>query len=118
MKRLHVENTHEIPFLKVCLKDYFCPQDYATHFSMAFSQDVHITRTHFVQTSLTTILSEVSAISIHINYHQNQNDMIVIFPKVGGSLGLWLGVGALQASELLVQYLLLIFNSILTRIQD
>ena len=66
MKRLHVENTHEIPFLKVCLKDYFCPQDYATHFSMAFSQDVHITKTDFVQTSLTTILSEVWAFFISI----------------------------------------------------
>ena len=95
-----------------------CPQDYATHFSMAFSQDVHITRTHFVQTSLTTILSEVWVYSYFINCHKIRNDIIMIFPEVGGSLGLWLGVGALQASELLVQYLLLILNSILTRIQD
>ena len=37
--------------------------------------------------------------------------------KVGGSLGLWLGMGALQASLLIIQYASIIFNCIMARMK-
>jgi hypothetical protein len=46
-----------------------------------------VTRTDFVQPTVSTILSEI-----------------------GGSLGLWLGLGAVQAAQLLVQLGLILAN--------
>ena len=41
----------------------------------------------------------------------------VIPSKVGGSLGLWLGLGGLQASELIVKYAIFISKNLRTRMR-
>ena len=56
---------------------------------MTFAGKVELTETDFIKPTLSTILSEV-----------------------GGSLGLWLGLGALQAVELLVNNSLILVNRI------
>ena len=81
---------------------------------MAFSEEVQVTRTDFDQVSLSAILSEVFILA---NLHCDQISGKFL-SKVGGSLGLWLGVGALQASLLIVQYVPTIFNSILARMKQ
>ena len=43
------------------------------------------------------------------------NRVNVIPSKVGGSLGLWLGLGALQASELIVNFTMILVEKIRTR---
>ena len=61
-----------------------------SQFTIVFLGEVEVTRTDFVQT---TVLSQVS-----------------------GSLGLWLGLGALQASDIVIQHTVMLFNSIRRKI--
>ena len=63
-------------------------QDVA-QFTIVFLGEVEVTRTDFVQT---TVLSQVS-----------------------GSLGLWLGLGALQASDIVIQHTVMLFNGSIRR---
>ena len=63
-----------------------------THIMMTLAGKVEMTKTDFIRPTLSTILSDV-----------------------GGSLGLWLGLGALQALELLVHNSVLLANRIRER---
>ena len=67
-----------------------------------FLPEMTVTITDFVKPTISSMLSEVA-----YNYNQNQLYIVIGFiVKVGGSMGLWLGLGVVQAIQLFATYLL------------
>ena len=64
-----------------------------------FIPEMTITTTDFVEPTISSMLSEVS-------YHQRQSSTSNQPFQIGGSMGLWLGLGVVQAVQLFAEYLL------------
>ena len=68
---------------------------------IGFSPKVKITKTDLVTPTLSSFLSEVGLKNITLPIAQNETKL-----QVGGSMGLWLGLGAVQVFQLAVKCLL------------
>ena len=77
-------------------------QDHSFRMMISFIPEMTVTITDFVKPTISSMLSEVA-----YNYNQNQLYIVIGFiVKVGGSMGLWLGLGVVQAIQLFATYLL------------
>ena len=81
------------------------PKGKGTRIDITFSSKVKITTTDFVKPTLSSFLSEV-----RLKYMKVVTKAKRKLPQVGGSMGLWLGLGAVQVFQLLVDFLLLVIR--------
>ena len=73
-----------------------------TFFDLQFSSSVTVSKTDLIRPTIASFLSEV-----RFDFVDLQNTMF----QVGGSMGLWLGLGAVQVSQLAVNCLLMVVRN-------
>ena len=74
-----------------------------------FVPEMIVTTTDFVKPTLSSMLSEVTI--FYITYYiYNFSTRLCSKFKVGGSMGLWLGLGVIQAIQLFAKYLVPFFR--------
>ena len=76
-----------------------------TSIDIAFSSKVRVTTTDLVKPTLSSFLSEVG-----LKFMKFVTKTKRKLHQVGGSMGLWLGLGAVQVFQLLVDFLLLVIR--------
>ena len=76
-----------------------------TSFDITFSSTVRVTTTDLVKPTLSRFLSEVG-----LKYTKVVTKFKSKLLQVGGSMGLWLGLGAVQVFQLSVKFFLLVIR--------